>query len=200
MKIHKEWLTAFKNYIHQFIELADNEWYELSDFIYAVTLQKKEYFIRPGDEILKFGFIIKGILRTFFITDDAVEYTTSFCTENEIAMNYIISAKELPDEYFSQAVEDSIILVIDYENLLKLEEKNPKWNILKSKIIEYYYPLKIERERSLLATSAEERYLNFIENYSEIIDKIPQYQIASYLGITPIALSRIRKKLNNSKK
>jgi len=195
MKIHNEWLTAFRKYVSQFLELTDKEWSELSNFIYAVKLKKKEYFIRPGDEVLKLAFIVKGILRTFFITKDAVEYTTSFCTENEMAVNYGISAKDLPDEYFSQAVEDSILLVIDYANLLKLVEKNAKWNILKSRIIEYYYPLKVEREKSLLSNSAEERYLNFLEQYSEILEKIPQYQIASYLGITPIALSRIRKKL-----
>ncbi len=195
MEIRQEWLCAFKNYITQFAEVTDAEWSDLTDHLRPLILKKKEYFIKPGDTNIKLGFIIKGILRTFFISEDAVEYTTDFCSENEISVNYRISASGIHEDYFSQAVVESLILEIDYESYMDKGERNAKWDILQSRIIEYYYPGKIEREKSLLALSAEERYLGFLEKYSRLADRIPQYQIASYLGITPIALSRIRKKI-----
>jgi CRP-like cAMP-binding protein len=78
-------------------------------------------------------------------------------------------------------------------------ERNPCWNTIARKYVETLFIEKEKRERRLLSEDAATRYLSFQKDYPGLEDKIPQYQIASYLGITPVALSRIRKKLNKQK-
>lgn len=184
----------FQNYLEKFITLEQDDWDILKNLTYILDLKKKEFLMKPSSQKNIVAFITKGLLRTYFISEKGDEFTTDFCKMDEIAVNYRITTN-LKDDYYTQAVIDTQLLAIDYNKIMKSGIGESKWNILQSKIVEYYHPLKLEREKNLLSMDAEEKYNSFVEKYIDIYEVIPQYQIASYLGITPIALSRVKKRI-----
>ena len=194
MNDNNDMLIRYRKYLSQFNEFTDQEWSEISSKVKIRQLKKKDIFIKPFENNSQIAFIAEGILRTYFLSESGEEFTTDFCTANEIAVNYDITTSH-KNEYFSQAVVDTTLLVMDYENFQNFVKNNPEFNSLISKIVEYYHPIKITREKNLLSMDAKGRYIFFMNKYKEIAHLIPQYQIASYLGITPIALSRVKKSL-----
>ncbi|SHJ98115.1 hypothetical protein SAMN04488513_1156 [Pseudozobellia thermophila] len=100
-----------------------------------------------------------------------------------------------PSYFFIEAIEDSKVLIMSYNNWQKLKEQNPKWNLLLVKLLEKGYATKEKREREFLLLDAENRYRIYLKEYPTLENRVKQHMIASYLGITPIALSRIRRKM-----
>ncbi|MFW6034832.1 MAG: Crp/Fnr family transcriptional regulator [Halothermotrichaceae bacterium] len=99
-------------------------------------------------------------------------------------------------KFYIKAMEDSNILVTDYNSWRKLLEENFCWNILAKRVVDRAYILKEKRESRLLLEDAKTRYIKFLEQYPRLKDRVKQYHIASYLGISPVTLSRINSKLD----
>jgi CRP-like cAMP-binding protein len=189
-----KWLNLFKNYITSFIPMGNDDWNLVLPFIKIIKISKGEYFNDSKLDVeSKIGFIVLGLLRTNFITESGHEYTTDFCTANTITANYDIFDIGNTLNYYTQALEHSIILQMNLKDFLSLCEMSKIWNDFKSKIIEFYYFDKMQREKELISLTAESKYKAFVAKYKHIVNKIPQYSIASYLGISPETLSRIKK-------
>lgn len=195
MDLSPEWLQAFKEFLVRHINVSDHEFAAVQKILEPVHLSKGELFVGHVRDSIRCGFIIKGLLRTYFITEKGEEFTTDFCRENEVTTNYDSLMSGMKQEFYSEALEDSIILSMDNSRFDQLAQSYPAFKTLKSTLIEYYYSEKINREKELLSLKAEQRYLRFVDTHKRILHRIPQYHIASYLGITPVALSRIRKGL-----
>lgn len=187
------WNILLKEYIEQFVSISPEEWEAMLPLLTEKKLARGDYYNTPGNKSIRMGFIIKGILRTYFIADSGNEYTTDFCSVSNVTANYEIINSQFSEDYYTQALTETILLEIDYANFEQLCKKDTVWEEFKVKQVEYYYNLKIKREKELLSLSAEEKYEKFVDKYKSILDKIPQYAIASYLGITPETLSRIKK-------
>ncbi|MNI08038.1 hypothetical protein D3C73_610620 [compost metagenome] len=114
---------------------------------------------------------------------------------NEFITSYSSLLQNAPSFFAIQALMDSQLIVIPYSDFQSLFARHICWERLGRIIVEQLFVKKETRERELLLLSAEARYLLFLEKYGQVVKHIPQYHIASYLGITPVALSRIRKKL-----
>ena len=194
-----ELYLKLKNFMAKYIDLEKNEWFEFSKYVYLTALNKKEFFIKPNDRYKKIGFIINGLLRSFFISEKGVEHTVNFYTDNDF-MIYSKLLSDYHEKYFIEAVENTTILAINEDDFYFLMNNNIKWKIFLARITDKYYSHFIARIETLLAFSAEQRYLSFYNNFNYKIHKIPQYQIASYLGVTPVALNRIIKKLEKNLK
>ncbi|QTH42550.1 Crp/Fnr family transcriptional regulator [Cohnella sp. LGH] len=123
------------------------------------------------------------------------EYNKSFCSAHDFIASYGSLLAGVPSRISIQALADSLLLTIRYSDFRSLYDRQLCWERLGRLLIERLYVKKELREREFLALSAEARYLKFLERYGHLETAIPQYHIASYLGITPVALSRIRKKL-----
>jgi CRP-like cAMP-binding protein len=115
--------------------------------------------------------------------------------EKSFISSYSAMISQTASFFFIEAIEQSKVLVISNNNWEKLKTQNPKWNLLLIKLLEKGYAVKEKREREFLLLDAESRYKIFLEEYPSLENKVKQNMIASYLGITPIALSRIRKKM-----
>lgn len=199
LKMDKDYyINNFKLYLNQFVKLEDKEWSIIKELIFISNLKKKDYLMKPSSDKNIIAFIISGLLRTYFISNKGEEYTTDFCKKGEIAVNYRVISNSY-DDYYTQAVTETKILAINYNDILNSGFNMNRWNEIQSMIIEYYHPIKLKREKELLSMDAQEKYNSFIDTYRDIYQNIPQYQIASYLGITPIALSRIKKKIKDKK-
>ena len=131
----------------------------------------------------------------FFIPQEPNEVTFDFYFENEFVSAYDSFVRQMPSSYNVQALTDLTLYRISFENLQKLYHQAPKGNFFGRMAAENMFVLKAKREISLLKNTAEERYLNLFDEQAHLIQKIPLKYIASYIGVTPQALSRIRRRI-----
>ena len=154
------------------------------------------YFIREGEVPQGFAYIKEGLFRYVYISQDGNECTYKFAAENDFVYDCRATRNNSPIKYSIQALEDSIIFEVDYHDWVDPFKDTIWWNKLLVRLIDTDHSTNEKRERELLLLDAEERYRSFLEDYGEFENRIKQYVIASYLGITPVSLSRVRKKLN----
>ncbi|AYN02857.1 Crp/Fnr family transcriptional regulator [Flavobacterium sp. 140616W15] len=176
------------------LALPEKELEELLDISFYKVIQKGDCFINAGEIPRKFAFITKGLFRYVYIHENGNEFTKSIITENNFVSSYSAMIYNSPSYFFIEALEEVEILEINYENWLELKEKNPFWNIFLLKIIEKAFSVKEKRERELLLLDAEKRYEIFVTEFPDLENRISQQIIASYLGIQPESLSRIKRK------
>lgn len=176
-------------------EIPPKEFEKLVKISRTCYLKKSEYFQRVGELPHKFGFVISGILRLYYISEAGDEFNKSFCIKNDFVAAYSALLQNCVSRLSIQALEETTLLVVGYKDYLHLLNQHICWQILGRKIAEHLFIKKEGKESQFLLDSAETRYLEFLKEYSDLEVRIKQYHIASYLGITPVALSRIRTKL-----
>ena len=185
----------FIDTIKTMINIPDDQIKLILNIIRQKELLKGEYFIRAGDTPDEFGFVLKGLFRYYYTDTEGNEFTKSFITESDFLISYTAMVQNTESYYSIEALEESTILVIKYDNWKNLVFRHECWNLLIKSLLESAYIKKEKREREFLLDSAEIRYKRFLKENSNLIERIKQYQIASYLGITPVALSRIKKSM-----
>jgi CRP-like cAMP-binding protein len=161
----------------------------------TITLEKGEYFLMAGDVPEYIGFVRSGLLRLFYIDMDGVEANKHFCVENTLAISYSAFLLREESKFYIQALEDTRLLAIDHQTYLDLLNSHMCWQIVARKLAEMLFILKEKREWELLLNNAQERYVQFLQDYPDLERRLSQYHIASYVGITPESLSRIRASL-----
>ena len=189
IKKSKSFFQSISNISLSDLSLIDN-------IFYSSTVKKNEFFVKAGENPDKFGLIISGIFRYFYIDNDGKEYTKYFALENDLLISYSAILLGEVSRFYIEALENSEILISSFKTFNELTENNLSWNKIARKLIEQQYIKKEIREYQFLFDDAETRYLHFLDEYPDLIESVKHYHIASYLGITPVALSRIRKKLN----
>lgn len=185
------------DFLKEHIELNEAEKENIIQMNLFKSVNKGEILLKEGEYSDKSYFILKGCLRTYYILDGE-EKTTAFYTELEgISPHTLLSKK--PSEYFIASLEDGIII----ESTPEMEkigfEKFPKFETLCRILSEKLY-LKQQMDFDEFKTSSpEKRYLNLIKQRPDLLQRVPQNQIASFLGITPQSLSRMRARLSEKK-
>ena len=174
--------------------IPESAWENRAQFE-PITFKKGEYFVRIGDIPDKMGFIWSGLFRVFYLTEQGDERILVFRNENRFLSAFSAFLEGQPSWYGIQALEPSVLLCIHINEYKRLVAEHPYWSQISRRYVESIFLEKEKREREFLSENAETRYLNFRKNYPDIESRVPQYQVASYLGITPVALSRIRKSL-----
>ena len=180
--------------LFEFIDLTESEWLVFSESFIVKHYNKGEYLLKADDLCDYVGFVDKGFF-TFFYLIEGVQHIRGFFFPNEFISNYSCFLLENKSKFNIQALEDSSVTLIHRDALFRLYEKLPKVQELSRNIVENLYIEVSEKYESFFLKTAEERYLELINSRPTIIQRIPQYMIASYLGITPEGLSRIRKRL-----
>jgi CRP-like cAMP-binding protein len=142
------------------------------------------------------AFIVKGTLRTYYINDKAEETTSCFCTENSLTTSYKSFILQQPSALSIQALEDTELLVIDYEHLQELYSKSIVWQNIGRAVAEREY-IVMEQYASILNNeTAKEKYLRLLKEQPNVLQKASIEDIASYLGVTRRTLTRIRKEVS----
>jgi CRP-like cAMP-binding protein len=175
--------------------LTENEIAELIARSKKTSISSSETFIEEGQIPKKFGFLIRGLVRYFYTDSQGREFTKMFFGANSFVSSYTAMINKTPSFFSIQALTQVEILEIDFEHWLKIKQSNDMWNLFLITLLEKGYAIKEKRERELLILDAESRYKIFREEFQDVENQIKQHLIASYIGITPIALSRIRKKM-----
>lgn len=167
-------------------------WAKLEVLFTEQTLNKGEYFINEGALAKKFGFLQEGIIRAFYRNSAGQEYNKHFFIERSLVGGFSSLISQQPNLINQQALTDCKLLVGDYKKLIDLLDEHQDLERLLRKIAEYYFVDKEKREVEIVLLEANKRYEIFQSDYPQLEQRIPQYHIASYLGITPTQLSRIR--------
>jgi len=185
-------------YINKISPIEDNTSKELQKSFNSLLLKKNEFFVREGEYAQQIGFLKKGIVRAFFLNQEGKEYTKQFFVDTSIIGAYTSLLTKQPNKIAQQALTDCEILVANFRDMEKLYDKYHDLERLGRKVAEFYF-LEIEqKEIEMALLDADKRYLIMKERFPTIESIVPQYYIASYLGISPTQLSRIRRKLSNS--
>jgi CRP-like cAMP-binding protein len=187
--------SLLRNHIETFSKLTDADWELLLPHLIIKSLRKNDLFIREGKKAAELGFVLSGMLRQYY-TKDGEDKTTYFFFENHLFGSYISCITGKPSLITIQALSDATYISFPYKVLQSLFEQSMAWQKF-GRLVAEYLGIGLEvRMVSLLLQSPEERYLDLLKsNKKKIIERIPQHYIANYLGITPVSMSRIRKRL-----
>lgn len=164
----------------------------------VIRLKKDEFFLMAGEVPECLGYNVSGLLRLYYIDESGKEINKHFCLENTVAVAYGPFLRRERSEIYIQALEDTKLLIIDYKTYNDLLNSHICWQKLARKMAELIFILGQKRESGLLLIDAQERYLQFLKDYPDLTGRVSQYHIASFLGITPESLSRIRANLKQS--
>lgn len=187
-------LFAIKQAFDKLVSPPQKESEEILRLFKSRTLKKGEYFLRAGELSNELAFVNAGLLRFFYQAEDGKEFNKSFIAENEFAAAYSAYLIKQPARFSIQALESSYLLVCSLDSVTTLFDQHRCWERLGRILVEQLYIKKELREAEFLLDDAEARYHNFQKKYPGLEDRLAQYHIASYLGITPVALSRIRQR------
>lgn len=167
----------------------------MSDFFVLDTLKKGEYFIRKGQFAKEIAFLETGIVRAYYIDKNGKEYNKHFFSPPSIIGSYASLISKQQNNVAQQALTDCTIWKAPYAKIEELSEGNHEIERLRRIIAENFFLSHEKKELEMAMLDADKRYLIFRKEFPGIEMEIPQYHIASYLGISATQLSRIRKKL-----
>ncbi|SDF09039.1 cAMP-binding domain of CRP or a regulatory subunit of cAMP-dependent protein kinases [Chitinophaga filiformis] len=188
-------LQSFRKTMERIIPISDTDWQMISQKFEPIEVPKRTLLTKEGQIASSIYFIIKGILRIFYTKED-VEITGFIFSEGLFASCYESFLLQTKSNQTLEALEDCVLLTIDYHTLQTLYKEVPALHIVGRVVAEQRF---INGQRILsshLLDSHEERYRQFADQYPDLLQRVPQHIIASYLGITPVSLSRIRKRIS----
>jgi len=194
--ISNEALNIFRKGLAQFITFNENEWTEFINYLNYKTIKKKDHFSVKEKICDDIGFIINGSLRYYHIKD-GTEITGYFSFENEFVSSYKSYLTQQPCTGYIQALEQTALILISrksMDSMLNSPLLAYKMERFGRLVAEYYICCYEDRITSFITKTPEERYLKMLQTEPEIMQRVPQHYIANFLGITPVSLSRIRKR------
>lgn len=177
------------------IDIEEKEIIELIEKCKTISVKKGDFILRQGESCSHTFFVEQGLLRQYTIDDKGKEHIIQFAPENWFITDRESVYFKKPSNYFIQALEQTRALLLDENFILQLSFKSKNFVEFNNKLLHNHIRNLQKRINLLLSATAEERYLDFIQVYPDIMLRVPQIMVASYLGITPESLSRVRKEL-----
>lgn len=177
------------------VPLEDQAWEDLQKIIAFKEFKRKDHFLYQGETCKQLGFIIKGYVRLYFLKDGE-EITKDFNFENSFCGSYASFSLRQPSRFNIVAMEKVKLYTLGRDDLFRLFDRYPSLQKLGRLSMENMFIRKEMREASFLLDSAEQRYHELLTQYPQIQQRVPLKYLASYLGITPETLSRIRANKN----
>ena len=187
-------MHEIRNFIDNISPMNDSDWNYFSSKLKEVELEKNTTLLKVGKVENHLSFISKGIVR-FYIPREDADLTFGFLFENEFVTAYDSLLTRTPSEYQIETLTKTILWQISNKDLQEVYKRTNNGNIVGRKMAENMFLIKSKRELSLLSKTAEERYLDLFSDRPKLLQQIPLKYIASYIGVTPQALSRIRKRI-----
>lgn len=181
--------------ISRHIQLSEEEFAYFCSLLKQKRLRKKQFILEEGNVCTHECFVNSGCLRMYKLNEKGQEHIMQFAMADWWIGDQFSFLTGEPSDYFIDALEDSEVLLIEKTKLELLYTEVPKFERFFRIAFQNSYVALQRRILSGLSQTAEEKYLDFIRRYPALEQKLPQYQVASYLGITPESLSRIRKQL-----
>jgi CRP-like cAMP-binding protein len=190
--MHEALINSISSLIH--VSEDEKEW--IKEKFIPRTYKKNEYFLREGQVCREAGFIAEGLVRYVISKENGEELTVDFNKEQEYTCNYASFLDKSPSGTGIQCIEPSTILVISYDDLQAFYMHLAEGQKFGRLICEFLYVQTIKKVSTMYVNQPEQRYLQFLDAYTSLLPRLPQYYISSYVGVKPPSLSRIRKRLS----
>lgn len=185
-------------YFAQYIPLREIEKNDLKNRTVEKRVKRRQFILQEGDVCKHYTFVVSGCLKMYGVDNEGVEHNIQFASENEWIADIASFHSGKGSRFYIEAIEPSVVLQIDQVNLIYLYHNHPKFDRIFRVINENRFIELQNRVLQNISSTAEERYFMFLGQYPKLANRLPNTQIASYIGITPEFLSKIRR-LNSKK-
>jgi CRP-like cAMP-binding protein len=177
------------------VELTEDQFMKWTSAFVEKKVKKHEFLLKEGEVSKHLFFTVSGCLRLYTIDNKGKEHIMQFAPENWWIGDIESSGKHTPSAYFIDALEDSEVLSMDTDIWAEILNVIPPLALLFQRLMQNRQTSSQKRIINSMSATSEQRYLDFMKTYPSLAQRIPQHMIASYLGITPESLSRIRKQM-----
>jgi CRP-like cAMP-binding protein len=182
----------FRTFLSKFVDISDNEYDKLfRPVVVTRHFQKKEVITAPGEVENYFNFIVKGVVRKYYLYGQD-EINTQISLEGHLIHSQESFHSRIASEYCVEAIEAATLISITYENLEKILTSSQKMEHMGRVIMTYVFILKDKWQMQLIKLNSKERFLHFITGNPEMLQRVPQKHLASYLNIQPETFSRFK--------
>ncbi|MEX0812359.1 MAG: Crp/Fnr family transcriptional regulator [Chitinophagales bacterium] len=188
-----------KEFSRKFDFLSPEDIGLIMQHVHIEQLKKGDFFIRAGEMSRNIALVQEGLLRCFYIKENGEEVNAFFRWEGTVIGAYECIIKETVSSQYIQAIEDCILMSMDFSKLEKLYDENRNLERAGKMLLQNTLSEALQKIASFITDSPETRYIKLLEEYPDLNQRIPNKYIASFLGITPVSLSRIRSRIHKSK-
>ncbi len=182
--------------LQKFVPFSEEDWVLIASKLKKRSIKRRQKILQEGDVCKHYSFVLEGCFRMYGIDDKGYEHNIQFAAENDWIADIGSFYAKKTSKLYIEAIEPSSIFQIEQQDLYALYTKIPKLSIAFKVIIENKYVELQNRVLQNFSSTAQQRYLSFLEQYPHLSNRLPNTQIASYMGITPEFLSKIRKDLS----
>ncbi|MDC7999960.1 Crp/Fnr family transcriptional regulator [Aequorivita todarodis] len=186
---------TFTSYLVKTVGLSETEAEQLSLPLTRMQYEKGSVLLKNGDICKHSFFVEKGLLRSYMLDESGKEHVIQFAPENWFMVDRSSVYFNDPSESYIEAIEATDVVLIGEDFMCQAAEVSSVFSRYNDKLLHNHIRQMQKRINLLLGATAEKRYLSFIDMYPDLLLRVPQWMIASYLGITPESLSRVRKEL-----
>lgn len=191
----QEHFGEIDRFVARYIRLSEEE----LDFFHSLlryrTVKKKTFLLQEGEVCDFEAYLIKGCIRTYYLDKEGVETILLFAVEDWWVSDITSFSERVPSHLFIETIEDSELLTIDFSSKSRLFERVPAFERMFRLLVQRSLGVLQQRYYSSVSETAEERYRQFLEKYPLVAQRVPQHQIARYIGVSPEFLSKVRSSL-----
>ena len=196
--VHESYLKRVQQYFNRFALFTDEDLQLLMPYTEIREFQKKQLIVKLNEVDRYFNIIMKGLVRKYIQTGKN-EVTLQISGEGHIIHSEISFHTQTPSETLLEAVEPTVFFSMSYENMQKVFDLYPKMERLGRMIVTYMFIKKDHRDFLQLKSTTRERFMAYVEKHADMLQRVPQKYIASYLNIKPETFSRLKHLLQNKK-
>ncbi len=190
----------FTQYIIEKFDLNPSEVYLIHELVKEEHISADSFLLKPGEICEHTFFVERGLLRLYSLSENGKEHIIQFASENWLISDRDSVFFKKPSGFYIEAIEDSLLIPLNENVFKKIEELSPNFRKKNEILLHNHIRHLNQRINLLLSASAKTRYLEFIKLYPDLQLRVPQWMVASYLGITPESLSRVRRDLASKNK
>lgn len=197
--MEENYIDQFRKSLDRFTPVREESFSKLRSLVKFKAVKKGAFLLHAGETAQKLHFVCEGILVSQFMTQDGSAHIKNFFLEGNFAASKVSLLLACPSSFSIQCLEDAVVIDIDFKKYKQLINEDNHLKHFYISYLEQNWIIENEKRQIAFATqTSTERYLTFLEEYPFLDKRVPQHHIASYLGITPTQLSRIRKDLNKN--
>lgn len=185
----------FEKYLIEKFDLTESDVYLIQGLIKEESISSGSFLLKPGEICTHTFFVERGLLRLYSLSENGKEHIIQFASENWLLSDRDSVFFREPSKFYIEAIEDSLLIPLNDAAFRKIEGLSPNFRKNNEILLHNHIRHLNQRINLLLSASAKTRYLAFIKLYPDLQLRVPQWMVASYLGITPESLSRVRRDL-----